>query len=253
MSDFDNTLAVPDPENPISSVIDKGLNRESMEIVVAKGILQEELIDTFYNPDLTMVLDKDPVKIFNRGHHDDTLAYDDDDFNFQEEGVVFTSSDGVEVNVREAHSLYERHDLREPRMGKVIRVDHMVYNEAYFPFNSLAAGILNEQKQREVAVISDAVNTDFDSAFDKKVESTTKKEVVSISFDGYIFAFTRFVHSNGAEHIELQIEQYRNESGEERKCLRKSNILEGFGVVEFAKLKTEIENKIRTAKPKVAL
>jgi len=250
MSDFDSTPQTPEQEETISSTISKSLKKEEMEIIVANGILQEELIDTFYNSDVTMILDKNPIKKFNNGYHDDTLAYNDEDFNLQTEGVAFTTSDGADINIKEAHSLYERHDLREPRMGKVIRVDHMIYNDAYFPFNSLAAGTLNEQKQREIAVISDAVNTDFNSAFDKTVESTAKKEVLSIGFDGYIFAFARFAHSNGAEHIELQIEQYRNESGEERKCLRKSNILEGFGVTEFGELKAAVENKIQTAKTK---
>jgi hypothetical protein len=238
-------------EGTIIPVVNNGLIKEAKEIETAKYVLNEELIYEFENKDMTFILEREPQKIFNKGFHNDTFAYDDPDFNFNIGDTTVTNSNGEGISMREAHSMYERYDLKEPMTGKIIRINQMTYNHAYFPFNSMGAATLNNQKQGEIEMIQDFLDTDRDSAFDKTIESTAKKEEISISFDGYIFSFARFVHSNGGEHIQLEIEQYKKEDAEDRKCLRKSNTLEGFGVLEFQKLKNAIQDTVRRAKPRV--
>lgn len=252
MTDFDpsniESSEVHDKETP-SSAIKKGLEIEAKEVRVARGVFEEELTEAFENPDLIFTLVQDPIRIFNKGYHDDTLAYDDEDFDFDdEEEISLIGPDNQDMGIKESRSLYERHDLKEPRTGKIFRIDQMIYNHAYFPFNSREAGLVEEQRQKEVSVIPDFVDTDYNSAFDKKFAAYAKKESLSIGFDGYIFTFSRFVHSNGGEHIELQIEQYKREDFEGKKCIRKSNTLEGFGTKEFSELKQAVLEKIRTAK-----
>lgn len=237
-------------EGTIIPVVNRGLVREAQEIETAKYVLNEELIYEFENQDMTFILEREPQKIFNKGFHNDTLAYDDPDFNFDTGEITFKNSNGEGLNMKESHSLYERYDLREPMTGKIIRINQMTYNRAYFPFNSMEAGTLDSQKQGELRTIQDFLDTDRNSAFDRTVESTAKKEEISISFDGYIFSFSRIVHNNGGEHIELEIEQYKKEDAEDRKCLRKSNTLEGFGVLEFQKLKNAIQDTVKRAKPR---
>jgi len=242
---------IENPEETVLSTIKKGLEVEAIEVRVARGVFEEELADAFENPELTFILDKDPVRIFNKGYHDDTLAYEDKDFDLDLDGVEVVGVDNENINTKEARSLYERHELKEPRTGKVFRVDQMIYNNAYFPFNTLNAATIGEQRQKEMSIIPDFVDSNYGSAFDKKVIGVAKKEVLSISFDGYIFAFSRFVYSNGGEHVELEIEQYKKEDSEGRKCIRRSNIIEGFGIKEFSELKTSVQGKIETAKPQV--
>jgi hypothetical protein len=167
--------------------------------------------------------------------------------------VTLIDSNNEEINIKESRSLYERHDLKEPRTGKIFRIDHVVYNHAYFPFNSREAGLVGEQRKREMSIIPDFVDTDYSSAFDKTFDTSAKKESLSVSFDGYIFIFSRFVHSSGNEHIELEIEQYKKEDSEGRKCIRKSNIVEGLGSKEFLELKNAISEKVKTAKSKATI
>lgn len=255
MTDLDQsrTESAGNEKETISNAIKKGLEVEAIEVRVARGILEEELTEGFENSELTFILDKDPIRIFNKGYHDDTLAYDDKDFNLEEEGVTLVDSNDEGINVKESHSLYERSDLKEPRTGKIFRIDHMVYNHAYFPFNSREAGLVEEQRQREMSIIPDFVDTDYSSAFDKTFDTSAKKESLSVGFDGYIFIFSRFAHSNGSEHIELEIEQYKREDSEGRKCIRKSNVVEGLGPKEFLELKNAILEKVKTAKPKASV
>ena len=254
-----NDLNQPQAESAVNeketipNVIKKSLEIEAIEVRVAMGILEEELTDAFENPELTFVLDKNPMRLFNKGRGDDTLAYDDEDFNLEQEGVSIIDSNNEEISIKKAHSLYERYDLKEPRTGKIFRIDQMVYNHAYFPFNSREAGLVGEQRQREISIIPDFVDTDYSSAFDKTFDTYAKKESLSVGFDGYIFIFSRFVHSNGNEHIELEIEQYKREDSEGRKCIRKSNTVEGLGSKEFLELKKAVLEKVKTAKQKQAV
>lgn len=250
MTDQDSEQTdIEQPEGAIIPSIRRALNVETRELKSAEYVLNEELIGAFENPNMVFILEREPVRTFNNGYHSDTLVYDDKDFETGD--ITVTGANGENINIKEAYSLYERYDLKEPMTGKIVRINQMTYNHAYFPFNTMRAGTLEAQKQGELQIIPDFLDSNRKSAFDEIVVDKAKKEDISISFDGYIFSFSRIVHKNGTQHVELEIEQYNREHAEEKKCLRRSNVLEGFGITEFERLKTVIQDTVKRAKPKV--
>lgn len=252
MSDLDPVQTSSEPsENAIGSSIRRALNVETRELKAAEYVLNEELIDMLENPNMVFTLEREPSKVYNAGHPRENLVYDDPNFDIDATITVGEGEMQKSFQVKTAFSSYERSDLQEPMTKKTVRIDHSVYNSAYFPFKSGRKEELETDKQLELGRLDDFRQLSYSSAFDAVILEKAKEEDVQISFDGYIFSFSKIVHSNGGEHIELEIEQLGRDGISMNKCLRKSNPLEGFGVAEFEKLKSIVDDTVKRAKPRV--
>ncbi len=232
-----------DLDNPkTSAAVERSLNIEAKELMTAKYVLNEELIDTLADEKIHFSLENEIPLKYNMGYYNDTLVYDDPDFDVDAE---IQGESGEKRNIKEAISKYTRHDLLEPATKKVIRIDQTVFNSAYFPFNTVNASRVEKLKNIELSRNGGFRDKLWKSAFDVDVEKFAKKEDIKISFDGYIFTFAKFVNKKKEERIELEIEQYNYDKDSKtstKKCLRKSNVIEGFESNQFEGLKN-IANK----------
>jgi hypothetical protein len=179
-------------DNPKTcATVEKSLSTEVKELVSAKYALSAELFDILSDEEIHLSLKKEVSLRYNMGYHDDTLVYDDPDFDIDAE---ILGNNGERGPIREAASKYTRHDLLEPATKKVIRIDQTVFNSAYFFFNPSRASRLEELKTAALARIGEFQDRCKTSAFDVDVNEFAKKEDIKMSFDGYIFTFARFVN-----------------------------------------------------------
>jgi len=208
------------------------LRTEQQELRAASYVLNHELIPCLLEENLNLCEETGPS--YNKDMYDRQLSVKDDP-DFPQDVEVNTN--GREISVSQAHSLYKMSLLQIPGTKKYIRVDYIKVNPAYvFPKQeSEKFFTAKDIELHRYNKINGVINPEY-SAFDSEDEELTMTEMIKFGFDGYNYEFKKKIKRDGEVKVYLQIGQYDREN-QRNKILRKSN--------EMSNLKKSDFNNIR--------
>lgn len=234
------------PLEKLKKIIHNAISNDTTEYKSAIYTLEEELLPLLGDPNNNISLENNPRRRYEPGYyHEDIVPSGMQDFA---EKVEY--EDGYPV---EPMAYTQTYKFRMAE-GKELRVYNKVFNPAYFPFNTLEAERIENQKKVEVERYDEFRGRKLESSgFDVQIPANAVKESLTLVFQGYIYTFTKMAHHKRDDTYSLKIEQFvsTKDGNRAKEVVRESRSLGIFGMQEFELLKETVINLSNNAQQRL--